>query len=630
MNLDLPKLGKTASVLFLALAMAGCGGSNGVTGGGEPPEMSTPAEQLAAARKAVEEAEAAVETAATAADRAAAYGVLAAAEQQLAEAEAIPGNVLADLRERLADAESDLEDAENLRTAVGAIYAAQMAAADLGADADQDAIDAAMTAVTAARTAVADLGAEDMARLAAQVASADAMVTAAQTRLDNAAMAKAATEAAGTKEAAIAVEAGIAAADDGGPGGADATTDHMIAIERDRMETKVTITVAGAMEDDPKFMQAMDLGGGRTMHVRTMKADDDGNIVEEVVIVSTDIDAPKAVAFAKVPGQVLNADEDGGVVMGDAAVAFDLGDALTSDRDAAVLANIMASDFAAAAGTTVMHAFNAAVDDDDGTPAIDESTAAAKVAGTYNGAMGTYTCSGTQDCTVTVNDKGMLTAASDGWIFTPEPGATSDVPDDDYLRYGFWLKKTTDSDGVLTYNEVETFAFSSVSASGTLAAVTGSATYNGGATGVYVKNVTNSDGKLRSATSGHFEADATLEATFGQVNNDEGEGTIADDLLNTVTGTIHSFKLSGEEYNEWSVTLEGDIADDDFMVYGEANGGGAEGSFSATFHGDVTAVDHDMDVDTLPIAPKPGSVVGEFNANFSNGSVAGAFGARKE
>ena len=29
-------------------------------------------------------------------------------------------------------------------------------------------------------------------------------------------------------------------------------------------------------------------------------------------------------------------------------------------------------------------------------------------------------------------------------------------------HYGFWLKKTTDEDGVLTYNEVETFAGSSL------------------------------------------------------------------------------------------------------------------------------------------------------------------------
>ena len=35
-----------------------------------------------------------------------------------------------------------------------------------------------------------------------------------------------------------------------------------------------------------------DLGGGRTMHVRTMEADEDnGDVVEEVVIVATDIAA---------------------------------------------------------------------------------------------------------------------------------------------------------------------------------------------------------------------------------------------------------------------------------------------------------------------------------------------------
>ena len=37
------------------------------------------------------------------------------------------------------------------------------------------------------------------------------------------------------------------------------------------------------------------------------KRTDDGEVVEEVVIVSTDIDAPKATAFAKVTGQPLNA-----------------------------------------------------------------------------------------------------------------------------------------------------------------------------------------------------------------------------------------------------------------------------------------------------------------------------------
>ena len=65
-------------------------------------------------------------------------------------------------------------------------------------------------------------------------------------------------------------------------------------------------------------------------------------------------------------------------------------------------------------------------------------------------------------CTVTFNAKGEVIGNSDGWVFVPDKGATSDVDDADYLHYGFWLKRTTDKDGVLTYNEVETFAGSSV------------------------------------------------------------------------------------------------------------------------------------------------------------------------
>ena len=45
-------------------------------------------------------------------------------------------------------------------------------------------------------------------------------------------------------------------------------------------------------------------------------------------------------------------------------------------------------------------------------------------------------------------------------------GHDLDVADADYLHYGFWLKKTTDADGAVTYNEVETFAGSSLPQSG--------------------------------------------------------------------------------------------------------------------------------------------------------------------
>ena len=75
-------------------------------------------------------------------------------------------------------------------------------------------------------------------------------------------------------------------------------------VSRDRDGTKITITDTANPADadpvNPQFAQAMDLGGGRTMHVRAMDANDEGEVVEEVVIVSTNIDAPKATPFAMV------------------------------------------------------------------------------------------------------------------------------------------------------------------------------------------------------------------------------------------------------------------------------------------------------------------------------------------
>jgi hypothetical protein len=437
-----------------------------------------------------------------------------------------------------------------------------------------------------------------------------------QARLDAAAArVAAATKAAMTKESAIAAEA--AQTVDDGPGGADAATDHAITITHDGTGTTVTITVVGAAADDPKFMQTMDLGGGRTMHVRTMPADGDGNVAAEVMVVSTDIEAPTATAFAMVPGQELTVDADGTAATGADAVAFDPGGALdgSNSGDAAVLAKIMSSEFVS--GTAAVLTFG-------GDDPADDMDTAETAPGSYNGATGTYKCAGrADDCTVTLDAMGMLTAMSDGWIFTPDMGATSDVPDADYLRYGFWLKRTTDAMDAVTYDEVETFAASSAAASGDVGSVTGRATYRGGTTGVYVRNVYNTDGTIDRATSGYFTADAALTATFGQVNDDAGEGTIAPNLLYTLRGTIDNFTLSGGEANMWSVALHGDITEGSGDASGTAKGGveGDDGSFSATFHGPV------MDANNDPVHPH--TVVGEFNADFSNGSVAGAFGARK-
>ncbi|MDE0032591.1 MAG: hypothetical protein OXU75_05610 [Deltaproteobacteria bacterium] len=449
----------------------------------------------------------------------------------------------------------------------------------------------------------------------------------------------AATKSAGTKEKAIAAEAGQAADADAGLGGSDHVnadgTDgndddpYRLSVKRDRMGTKIEITDHGMTdkEKDPQFAQAMDFGGGRTMHSRAMKADDDGNVESEVVIVMTDIQAPKATPFKDVHtlDTSTNTDND---------TPSETYEALAIADTNAARALVKSSAFVAAPGVARdVLTFNADV---TGTANTDE---AFEVAGTYGGGPGTYRCNtaGT-NCTVTLtrDDEGKVSiTAMTGWIFTPAMGSMVDVPDADYLDYGFWLKRTTDSDGAVTYNEVETFARSSIDEStGTeLDTVRGSAKYEGDAVGVYVHGVINSDGSRESATSGHFTADVNLTAIFGQVyeganpSDSEAEGTIAPNMVNTVTGTINNFELSGGEANTWSVAVEADRATGANMFSGDAKGGMGDGSISGTFYGPTPETTVTTDGDRRDA---PGSMAGEFNAGFTNGSVAGAFGARLE
>ena len=277
--------------------------------------------------------------------------------------------------------------------------------------------------------------------------------------------------------------------------------------------------------------------------------------------------------------------------------------------------------------------------DDDNTADKDEAD---EVAGTYNGAMGTYRCDGDTACTVNIDAKGAITEISAGWVFTPDPRVTSDVADANYLSYGFWLMKTTDEDGVLTYNEVETFAAvegNEPTATTGLGAVTGSATYEGGSVGVYVKNVLYEQANITSATSGHFVADVELNANFG------GGGVAANDQF-SIGGKITNFVLQHGEENDWAVGLgladfsggrKGDGAPGKSapgnshtnIFDGDATGDSTAtaGTWNGTFYGESGQIDHDDEQATDPINTPPVAVIGEFNANFTDGTAAGGFGA---
>ena len=75
--------------------------------------------------------------------------------------------------------------------------------------------------------------------------------------------------------------------------------------------------------------------------------------------------------------------------------------------------------------------------------------------------------------------------------------------DKEYASFGVWLKRTTDEDGVLTYNMVDTFAMGhGRPLPSDVTDVDGTASYKGSALGVYVHNVLDAGGEVASATGG--------------------------------------------------------------------------------------------------------------------------------
>ena len=520
-----------------------------------------------------------------------------------------------------------------MATATSAISDAETAVSGLDADASQAEVDAANALVMAARTAVNAL--DDAGDLEGQVAALESTIMGHNTRIADAveaAQVVAATAAAATKKTAITTEAGQAT--DAGLGGSGVTATgndegaYNLEIARDRTETTITVRMEGATDDDDVVFDHL-MG---PMYNRMMDPNADGDVVEEIAAVWTDIQAPRAVEFAKFE----NADETTPQaldVLSTTGVTTTDAEANPNDALGIVAGNLtmLKTDgiTATGAGTVTLLA---AVADDDTTPNVDETVVAFSTAATFNGSAGTLRCGGSTDCTATLDADGMITAVTGGWAFIPADGAMTDQPDYDYLHYGFWLQKTTDEDGAVTYDEVETFAGSSIDQSTGLGAVTGRATYDGDAAGVYVREVYKSttDPSIDTATSGHFTADVNLVAHFGQTVDDPDTtnvneaGRLAPNLLNTLTGTINNFVLSGGEDNSWSVSLQetpdpttGNI-EADGTASGAAQGGGDAGTWNAVFHG-PTADD-----------TQPHTVVGEFNANFGNGTAAGAFGARKE
>ena len=284
--------------------------------------------------------------------------------------------------------------------------------------------------------------------------------------------------------------------------------------------------------------------------------------------------------------------------------------------------------------------------------------------GMYFGAPGRFQCieadTGTScglernaDGAVMVIDTSAATEGIQGggrWSFTPDPGAMITVPDQDWMAYGAWLTTPDDAAGAhrfgVFFNGMDAWTAAENALTATEAAgLRGSATYSGGATGVYV------DG----ADSGLFTARAMLTADFDK----NSSGTDEDGVDYRISGRIDNFRgtdgmflgadtaetpndpVEGGE-NDWVVVLGGlDIAATG-VIANTATSGSADGvSWSGQWNGNFFGPSSNADG-----ALAPSGVAGRFWANTGDPdgtgdgnpltvndavtSVVGSFGATKD
>ena len=261
--------------------------------------------------------------------------------------------------------------------------------------------------------------------------------------------------------------------------------------------------------------------------------------------------------------------------------------------------------------------------------------------GTYFGAAGTYKCVTTGGGTCRIKrDMGGATpfevdlAMAATWVFMPDDGEMIMVPDQDWMVFGAWLT-TPDNpngshrvgafyDGMQNYGAASSNVFTISDAAG----LHGSATYTGGAAGVY----------SHRGAAGLFTADAELTANFdkdGDATSDSGDYSISGRIdnfrgtdglfLGADTRATPNDPDDGGE-NDWVVMLGMDeldatVAGNGYVTgntTGSADGVTWTGTWTGQLYGPTMA---DMD------SVAPSGVGGQFQSGNAHTSVVGAFGA---
>ena len=257
---------------------------------------------------------------------------------------------------------------------------------------------------------------------------------------------------------------------------------------------------------------------------------------------------------------------------------------------------------------------------DASTPFVSVTTG-----GTFDGVGGRFSCDGDETvCTVTRSEG--TTSMEGDWTFkAANLNSPSPVDQDDaYLYFGIRSSIPDSISGTYDFEYIAGGGAVSGSALAGFDALTGPATFRGGAVGRYV-----TQGQVggQNAKIGTFTATATLNADFGAAG-----------AAGTLSGSITDFREDGSPLTGWSVTLgsAADVGAAIAIAAGGVTGGGTVanigglpvgGSWGATFHGSANVITGLTDRTKYPAVDVAG-VTGWFDATGANASLAGAFGVK--
>ena len=318
-------------------------------------------------------------------------------------------------------------------------------------------------------------------------------------------------------------------------------------------------------------------------------ASNQGQISDDTIVVYSDVGAPVRTPIMEVYGDFMEElDEEG-----DSTNLL----AITITNTHSKL--ITSSRFPSSGRTATIPLTIDSTDDE-----TDNDDMTAKLRGSFDGASGTFQCSGGA-CTVRNTGGGYVLDGT--WTFRTSKSSRVSVPDVEFMHFGWWRKKTNQT-GAFTYGTISDVGGgdSRVSGSG-FTSLQGSATYEGPAIGqyaIYQPLGTQSNHGAFKATA-RFTANFETEMLSGSVSGF--------DVSSGWSLTLQETSMSGGTVSQGAVswTIDGNIQDG--------------GNWNGAFHSEI-----DPYVDHIP-----DGLAGTFDAEYGGtdnpvGRLVGAFGTHKQ